>query len=117
MKHKRITCLSLDMALYGIYQPEYNPLKNIQTFWDRNSLQQIRDNIIELQSNVNSEQLSKFLLDLLRALAAYLTAHLSNLDLAPLSLSEVFEMSKEELKATKTISDFFQRVSPSNTNS
>lgn len=105
------------MALYEICETEYNPLKNIQTFWSRNSVQQIRDNIIELQSNVSSEQTSEFLLDLLRALAAYLKAHLSNLDLGPLFLSEVFEMSKEELKATQVISDFFQRVSQSNANS
>jgi len=118
MKANYSRLLSFDRTLYDIHQPEYNPLKEIKAFWKHYPIGQIRDNIIALQSKkVNSDLLSEFSIDLLRTLAAYLTAHVSNLDLTPLSLSEVFETSKEELKATKEIFDFFQRVSQSNTNS
>ncbi|WP_312364370.1 hypothetical protein [Sphingobacterium sp.] len=117
MKPKCNYILALERTLYDVNEADYEPLKDIESFWKQYSIGLIRDNIIELQPKGNSETLSGFSLDLLRALAAYLTAHLSNLDLTPLSLLEVFEASKEELKATKEISDFFDRVSPSNTNS
>ncbi|WP_341831629.1 hypothetical protein AACH28_23005 [Sphingobacterium thalpophilum] len=117
MKPKCNYFLALERTLYHVHQSDYYPLKDIEAFWKQYPIGLIRDNLIELQSKVNSEQLSAFSLDLLKALVAYLTAHLNNLDLTPLSLSEGFEASKEELKATKEISDFFDRVSPSNTNS
>ncbi|WP_333886129.1 hypothetical protein [Sphingobacterium siyangense] len=117
MKPKCNYILALERTLYDVHGADYDPLKDIEAFWKQYPIGLIRDNLIELQSKLNSEQLSAFSLDLLKALVAYLTAHLSNLDLAPLSLSEVFETSKEELKTTKEISDFFHRVSSSNTNS
>lgn len=117
MKANYSRLLSFDRTLYDIHLPEYNPLKEIEAFWKHYPIGQIRDNIIALESKVNSDALSEFSIDLLRTLAAYLTAHVSNLDLTSLSLSEVFETSKEELSATKEIFDFFQRVSQSNTNS
>ncbi len=117
MKPKCNYILPFERTLYDVHESIYDPLKDIEAFWKQYPIGVIRDNLIELQSKVNSEQISGFLLDLLRALAAYLTAHLSNLDLAPLSLSEVFETSKEELKITKKIFDFFEHVSQPNTNS
>jgi len=117
MKPKCNSILALERTLYDVHESIYDPLKYIEAFWKQYPIGLIRDNIIELQPKVNSEALSGFSLDLLRALAAYLTAHLNNLDLTPLSLSEVFEASKEELKITKEISDFFNRVSPPNPNS
>ncbi|WP_286733959.1 MULTISPECIES: hypothetical protein [Sphingobacterium] len=117
MKSQCTDILFFERTLYEVHQSDYYPLKDIEAFWKQYPIGLIRDNLIELQSKVKSEALSGFSLDVLRALVAYLKAHLSNLDLVPLSLSEVFETSKEELKATKEISDFFLRVSPSNTNS
>ncbi|OJZ00039.1 hypothetical protein [Sphingobacterium sp. 40-24] len=117
MKPKCNYNLALERTLYHVHESDYDPLKDTEAFWKQYSIGLIRDNLIELQSKVNSEQLSGFSLALLKALAAYLIAHVSNLDLTPLSLSEVFETSKEELKAPKEISDFFRRVSSSNTNS
>ncbi|WP_313263937.1 hypothetical protein [Sphingobacterium sp.] len=117
MKPKCNYLLALERTLYDVHESDYDPLKDIEAFWKQYSIGLIRDNLIELQSKVNSEALSGFSLDVLRALVAYLKAHLSNLDLVPLSLSEVFETSKEELKATEIISDFFNRISQSNTNS
>ncbi|QRY59773.1 hypothetical protein [Sphingobacterium siyangense] len=116
MKPKCNYILPFERTLYDVHESDYDPLKDIEAFWKQYSIGMIRDNLIELQSKLNSEQFSEFLLDLLRALIAYLTAHLSHLDLAPLSLSEVFETSKEELKTSKEISDFFQRVPQTNTN-
>lgn len=117
MKPKCNYIFALERTLYDVHESDYDPLKDIEAFWKQYSIGLIRDNLIELQSKVNSEALSGFSLDVLKALVAYLTAHLSNLDLTPLSLSGVFEASKEELKATKEISDFFNRISQSNTNS
>jgi hypothetical protein len=117
MKPKCNFILALERTLYDVHESDYEPLKDIESFWKQYPIGMIKDHIIELQSTVNSDQLSGFSLDVLRALVAYLKVHLSNLDMVPLSLSEVFETSKEELKETKEISDFFLRASPSNTNS
>lgn len=117
MKPKCNYILALERTLYDVHHSDYYPLKDIEAFWKQYPIGLIRDNLNELQSKVNSEALSGFSLDVLKALAAYLTAHLSNLDLTPLSLSEVFETSKEAIDTSKAISDFFNRISQSNTNS
>lgn len=117
MKSQCTDILFFERTLYDVQLANYDPLKDIKAFWKQYPIDLIRDNIIELQSNVNSEQLSGFSLALLKALAAYLMAHVSNVDLSKIGVSEFLKVSKEELKITKKISDFFQRVSPSNTNS
>ncbi|MBB1646802.1 hypothetical protein [Sphingobacterium sp. UME9] len=116
MKPKCNYILALERTLYDVHGADYDPLKDIEAFWKQYSIGLITNNIIELQPKVNSEALSGFSLDLLRALAAYLIAHVSNVDLSKIGVSEFLKVSKEELQLTKEISDFFQRVSPSNPN-
>ncbi|MDF2849991.1 MAG: hypothetical protein K0S31_676 [Sphingobacterium multivorum] len=117
MKRKCNYILALERTLYDVNEADYEPLKDIESFWKQYPIGMIKDHIIELQSTVNSEALSGFSIDLLRALAAYLTAHINKLDLSQIALLHAMETNKNELKLTKEISDFFHRVSPSNTNS
>lgn len=117
MKPKCNYILVLERTLYDVHQSDYYPLKNIEAFWKQYPIGVIRDHIIELQSTVNSDQLSGFSIDLLRALAAYLTAHINKLDLSQIALLNEMETNKNELKVTKEISDFFNRIFQSNTNS
>ncbi len=117
MKPKCNYILALERTLYYVHESDYDPLKDIEAFWKQYSIGLIRDNLIELQSKVNSEALSGFSLDVLKALVAYLTSHIKKLDLAQIALLNEIETNKNELKVTKEISDFFNRISQSNTNS
>ena len=117
MKPKCNSILALERTIYDVHQSDYYPLKDIEALWKQYPISMIKDHIIELQSTVNSDQLSGFSIDLLRALAAYLTAHINKLDLSQIALLHAMETNKNELKLTKEISDFFHRVSQSNANS
>ncbi len=117
MKPKCNFILALERTLYDVHESDYEPLKDIESFWKQYPIGMIKDHIIELQSTVNSDQLSGFSIDLLKALAAYLTSHINKLDLSQIALLYAMEKNKNELKLTKEISDFFHRVYPSNTNS
>lgn len=117
MKPKCNYILALKRTLYDVHEYDYGLLKDIETFWKQYPIGVIKDNLIEIHSKVNSEALSGFSLALLKALTAYLIVHVSNVDLSKIGVSESLKVSKQELKITKKISDFFQRVSASNTNS
>ncbi|WP_343570295.1 hypothetical protein [Sphingobacterium sp.] len=112
----------LDLVIYETHRSGYDPVKNVQDFWDRYPLKEIQDYIVGSQPDtvdnekmsVNS-QLSEFSIELLRVLIAYFMIHMTQLDLGKVSIS--VEVNKEIIDTSKAISDFFNRVSPSNTNS
>lgn len=110
------------MVIFETHQPGYDPVKNVQDFWGRYPLSTIQDYIATLQPNIRDNenlkghpQLSEFSVELLRTLVAYLMIHMTQLDLGKVSIS--LEVNKETIDTSKAISDFFNRVSPSNTNS
>lgn len=112
----------LDLVIYETHRSGYDPVKNVQDFWDRYPLKEIQDYIVALQpdtidkENLNgNSQLYEFSVELLRTLIGYLMIHTHQMDLGKVSIS--IEVNKEEIATSKAISDFFRRVSPSNTNS
>ena len=112
----------LDLVIYETHRSGYDPVKNVQDFWDKYPLSTIQDYIAALQPNIRDNenlkgnpQLSEFSVELLRVLIAYFMIHTNQLDLGKVSIS--LEVNKETIDTSKAISDFFHRVSPSNTNS
>lgn len=112
----------LDLVIYETHRSGYDPVKNVQDFWDKYPLSTIKDYIVVLHPNtVDSEkmsgnpQLSEFSIELLRVLIAYFMSHTTQLDLGKVSIS--LEVNKETIDTSKAISDFFNRVSPPNPNS
>ena len=110
------------MVIYETHRSGYDPVKNVQTFWDKYPLSTIQDYIIALQPDTSDNenlkdnpQLSEFSVELLRVLIAYFMIHMAQLDLGKVSIS--LEVNKETIDTSKAISDFFNRVSPSHTNS
>jgi len=110
------------MVIYETHREEYDPIQNVQNFWGKYSLNTILEHMVALQPNVDNtegnysiDQLSTFSVDLLRTTIAYFMLHMDKADLGKVQIST--SVNEEELKATKEISDFFQRVSESNTNS
>lgn len=112
----------LDLVIYETHRSGYDPVKNVQDFWDKYPLSTIKDYIVVLHPNTvdnekmsDNPQLSEFSIELLRTLVAYLMIHMTQLDLGKVSIS--LEVNKETIDTSKAISDFFNRVSPSSTNS
>ncbi|CAM3542793.1 hypothetical protein [Sphingobacterium prati] len=112
----------LDLVIYETHRSGYDPVKNVQDFWDKYSLSTIQAYIVALQPETSDKekmkdnsQLTEFSVDLLRILIAYFMIHARQMDLGKVSIS--IEVNKEEIATSKAISDFFRRVSPSNTNS
>lgn len=112
----------LDLVIYETHRSGYDPVKNVQDFWDKYPLSKIKDYIVVLHPDTvdnekmnDNPQLSEFSVELLRVLIAYLMIHTTQLDLGKVSIS--LEVNKEAIDTSKAISDFFNRVSPSNTNS
>lgn len=110
------------MVIYETHRSGYDPVKNVQDFWDKYPLSTIKDYIVVLHPDTidnekmrDDQQLSEFSVELLRVLIAYLMIHMNQLDLGRVSIST--ELNKESIDASKAISDFFHRVSQSNTNS
>ncbi|WP_286766680.1 MULTISPECIES: hypothetical protein [Sphingobacterium] len=112
----------LDLVIYETHRSGYDPVKNVQDFWDKYPLSTIKDYIVVLHPNtVDNEkmsgnpQLSEFSVELLRVLVAYFMIHMTQLDFGKVSIS--VETNKEAIDISKAISDFFNRVSSSNPNS
>ena len=112
----------LDLVIYETHRSGYDPVKNVQDFWDKYPLSTIKDSIVVLHlDTVDNEkmrdnpQLSEFSVELLRVPIAYFMIHMTQLDLGKVSIS--LEVNKETIDTSKAISDFFNRVSPFNTNS
>ncbi|OOG17965.1 hypothetical protein BWD42_11750 [Sphingobacterium sp. CZ-UAM] len=110
----------LDLVICETHRSGYDPVKNVQDFWDKYLLSAIQDYIVVLHSDTSdkekgNQQLTEFSVDLLRILIAYFMIHTTQLDLGKVSIS--LEVNKEAIDTSKAISDFFNRVPPSNTNS
>ncbi|MGJ1193504.1 hypothetical protein [Sphingobacterium siyangense] len=112
----------LDMVIYETHRKEYDPIQNVQNFWEKYSLSTIHEHIVALQPGVDNtegncsiDQLSTFSVDLLRTMIAYFMMHMDKVDLGKVQIST--SVNEEELQTTNRISDFFHGVSPSNTNS
>ena len=110
----------LDLVIYATHRSGYDAVKNVQDFWNKYPLSTIQDYIVSLQPDTGDKekgnpQLTEFSVDLLRTLIAYLMIHTHQMDLGKVSIS--IEVNKEEIATFKAISDFFRRVSLSNTNS
>lgn len=112
----------LDLVIYETHRSGYNPVKNVQDFWDKYSLSAIHEHILALQSQKHNvkkkygiDRLSTFSIDLLRTLIAYFMMHVDKADLGKVEIA--MAMNMEELKMTKKISDFFQSVHSSNSKS
>jgi len=109
------------LVIYETHRSGYDPVKNVQDFWDKYPLSTIKDYIVVLHPDTvdnektkDNPQLSEFSVELLRVLIAYLMIHTTQLDLGKVSIS--IELHKESIDTSKAISDFFNRVSSSNPN-
>mgnify|MGYP000941561156 CR=1 FL=1 len=122
MKSNYAHLILLDMVIYETHREEYDPIQNVQSFWEKYSLSTIHEHMVALQpdfdnkeGNYSIDQLSSFSVDLLRTTIAYFMLHMDKADLGKVQIST--SVNEEELQTTKRISDLFLRASQSNSNS
>ncbi|WP_341831236.1 hypothetical protein AACH28_18855 [Sphingobacterium thalpophilum] len=114
---------AFDRLIYDVHKADYDPIKEIETFWNRYALDTISDNILELLGAYVNDEMQKdwsyideemyeFATELYRVLIAYCVANYRPTDLTKLELSaKARERIAKELEMSKKIVDFFGRLS------
>lgn len=122
---KRILALqfAFDWMIYDVHKDDYDPIKEIETFWNRYALETVSANTLELlityvngdvkkNSFLKDEEMQVFVTALCRALIAYCITNHRNVDFRKIQLSvEAKERIGKELELSKKIVDFFSRLS------
>ena len=114
---------AFDWMIYDVHKVDYDPIKEIETFWNRYALDTISANILELLGayfsdgmekdwSYTDEEIQEFAIALYRMLIACCVANHRHTDLTKLELSAKTKVRIEkELELRKKIADFFSRCS------
>lgn len=122
---KRILALqfAFDSMVYDVHQDDYDPVKEIEAFWNHYALDAISANIIQLFStylddgagenrHLKDEEMQEFATALYRVLIAYCIVNHRNIDLRKMQLSaEAEERIGKELELSRKVAEFFGRLS------
>ncbi|TWI16815.1 hypothetical protein [Sphingobacterium siyangense] len=122
---KRILALqfAFDWMIYDVHKVDYNPIKEIEAFWNHYALETVSANILQLLSTyldggsgenrlLKDEEMQEFATALYRVLIAYNVANYRHIDLRKMQLSaEAEERIGKELELSKKVAEFFSRLS------
>ena len=122
---KRILALqfAFDWLIYDVHKVDYNPIKEIEAFWNHYAIETVSANILQLLSTyldggagenrfLKDEEMQEFATALYRVLIAYCIANHRNIDLRKMQLSaEAEERIGKELELTRKVAEFFGRLS------
>ena len=122
---KRILALqfAFDWLIYEVYKVDYDPIKEIEAFWNQYALDAISANILQLLSTyldsgagenrlLKDEEMQEFAIALYRVLIAYNVANYRNIDLSKMKLSaEAKARIGKELELSSKVAEFFGRLS------
>lgn len=109
--------------VYDVHQDDYDPVKEIEAFWNHYALDAISANIIQLFStylddgagenrHLKDEEMQEFATALYRVLIAYCIVNHRNIDLRKMQLSaEAEERIGKELELSRKVAEFFGRLS------
>lgn len=109
--------------IYDVHMVDYDPIKEIETFWNRYALNTISANILVLLSAyvddgverrqlLKDEEMQSFATALYRVLIAYCIVNHRNVDITKAQLSsEENELVENEQELSKKVADFFSRLS------
>ncbi|OOG19624.1 hypothetical protein BWD42_06850 [Sphingobacterium sp. CZ-UAM] len=116
--------LALDLVFYKTHEQGYDPMVDIEEFWEKYDLKSFQDHIFYLflsQDGIpdnkkpiySADQLQEFLMDLLHLIRGYFEARNRGTDLSKINLKSVSKsnMNDREQKLNKEIFEFFERVS------
>ena len=122
---KRILALqfAFDWLIYEVHKIDYDPIKEIEEFWNRYALETVSANILQLLSTyldggagknrlLKDEEMQEFATALYRVLIAYCIVCHHNIDLRKMQLSaEAKARIGKELELSKKVAEFFSRLS------
>ncbi|MGJ1415284.1 hypothetical protein [Sphingobacterium multivorum] len=115
--------LAFDWMIYDVHKDDYNPINEIEAFWNHYALDAISANIIQLLSTyldggigenrlLKDEEMQEFATALYRVLIAYCIVNHRHIDLRKMQLSaEAEERIGKELELSKKVAEFFSRLS------
>jgi len=122
---KRILALqfAFDWLIYEVHKVDYDPIKEIEAFWNHYALETVSANILQLLSTyldggagknrlLKDEELQEFATALYRALIAYSVANYRHVDLSKMQLSEeAEERVGKDMELSRKVAEFFCRLS------
>ncbi len=122
---KRILALqfAFDWLIYEVHKVDYNPIKEIEAFWNNYALETVSANILQLLSTyldggagenrlLKDEEMQEFATALYRVLIAYCVANYRNIDFSKMKLSAEAKVGIEkEMELSKKVAEFFSRLS------
>ena len=122
---KRIFALqfAFDWMIYDVHKADYDPIKEIETFWNQYPLDAISANILDLFSAyvddgiakrqlLKDEEMQEFATALYRVLIAYCIVNHRKVDITKVQLSsEADEIIEKKMELSKKAAEFFGRLS------
>ncbi|HAE69347.1 MULTISPECIES: hypothetical protein [Sphingobacterium] len=114
---------AFDRMIYDVHSVDYDPIKEIETFWNHYSLETVSANTSELliayvdgdvKKNrlLKDEEIQEFATALYRVLIAYCIANHRHIELSTVQLSaEAKERIGKELELSRKLAEFFGRLS------
>ncbi|WP_286768235.1 MULTISPECIES: hypothetical protein [Sphingobacterium] len=115
--------LAFDLIIFDVHKDDYDPIKEIESFWNHYALETVSANILQLLSTyldggvgenrlLKDEKMQEFATALYRVLIAYNVANYRHIDLRKMQLSaEAEERIGKELELSKKVAEFFSRLS------
>jgi len=125
LKMNRILALQLafDLMIFDVHKVDYDPIKDIEAFWNEYALETISANILQLLSTyldggleenkpLEDVKMQEFATALYRVLIAYCVANYRHTDPSKMQLStEAKVRIKREIELSREIAEFFSRLS------
>ncbi|WP_312747936.1 hypothetical protein [Sphingobacterium multivorum] len=123
MKRILVLQFAFDWLIYEVHKDYYNPIKEIEEFWNCYALETVSANILQLLGTylnggagvnrlLKDEEMQEFATALYRVLIAYCIVYHHNIDLRKMQLSaEAEERIGKELELSKKVAEFFSRLS------
>ena len=114
--------LALELAIYQVHEPAYDPVKKIIEFWTKYDISTIQNTINMLLKKSAERSPSEnvleichkqvFAVDLMALLIAYFNVHKDFMDISKIDISEAETTlsSLDEFAVTKRIYEFFGRI-------
>ncbi|WP_153846641.1 hypothetical protein [Sphingobacterium paramultivorum] len=114
---------AFDRMIYDVHKVDYDPINEIEAFWNEYALETVSANILQLLSSyidggagenrlLKDEEMQEFAIVLYRVLIAYNVANYRHIDLRKMQLSaEAEERIGKELELSKKVAEFFGRLS------
>jgi len=115
--------LAFDLMIFDVHKDDYDPIKDIEAFWNEYALETISANILQLLNTylnggleenklLEDVKMQEFATSLYRVLIAYCVANYSHIDPSKMQLSAGAKVRiKREIELSREIAEFFSRLS------